>query len=140
MTQSAGWLRPDQHAAAETVIAGFRRADLPAGLATLHGRGLGHTARVLDPSRGEIDEQFRRSGIPIDLGFARSAPDDVFLLVGATGRAAVVGDLLLQSGAAEVQVYRPADHTARSDAGADATLADLSARDDPGASELNHAT
>ena len=139
MTQSAGWLRPDQHAAAETVIARFRRTDLPAGLAALHGRGLGHTARVLDPARGAIDEQFRRTGIGVDLGFALSVPDDVFLLVGATGRAAVVGDLLLQSGAAEVRVYRPADYDAPADA-ATAAVPDLSASDGSIVSDFDHAT
>lgn len=109
MTQSAGWLRPDHSTAAETVVARFHRADLPTGLAELHGRGLGHTARVLDPARGPIDEQFRRSGISADLGFTQSTADDVFLLVGATGRSAIVGDLLLHNGAAEVRIYRPGD-------------------------------
>ncbi|HEV2528075.1 MAG TPA: hypothetical protein VGT61_06500 [Thermomicrobiales bacterium] len=108
MTQSPGWLRPDQIASAETVVARFRREHLPAGLAALHGRGMGHTARVLDPERGPVDDQFRRAGIAADLGFGELAPDDVFILVSATGRSAAVGDLLLDNRARDVRVYQPA--------------------------------
>ena len=108
MTQSPGWLRPDQIASAETVVARFRRDHLPVGLAALHGRGMGHTARVLDPARGPIAELFRRAGIAVDLGFGVPSPDDIFILVSATGRSAAVGDLLLDNRARDVRVYQPA--------------------------------
>ncbi len=113
MTQSPGWLRPDQIETAETVIARYHRDHLATGLSALHGRGMGHTARVLDPARGPIEEQFRRAGIAADLGFGTPGPDDVFILVSATGRSTVVGDLLLDSRAREVRVYQP---SARRDA------------------------
>lgn len=107
MTQSPGWLRPDAITIAETVVARYRRDRLSVGLSALHGRGMGHTARVLDPARGPIADQFVQAGIAADLGFAPVTADDVFLLVSATGRSVPVGDLLLDNGAREVRVYRP---------------------------------
>lgn len=107
MVQSPGWLRPDQIESAETVVALFHRDWLASGLSALHGQGLGHTARVLDPVRGPIDRQFAQAGIGADLGFPEPSPDDVFLLVNATGRSVVVGDLLLGNRAREIRVYRP---------------------------------
>lgn len=107
MVQSPGWLRPDQIESAETVVALFQRERLSAGLSALHSRGLGHTARVLDPARGSIASQFAQAGISVDLGFPEPSPDDVFLLVNATGRSLIVGDLLLDNRAREVRVYRP---------------------------------
>ncbi len=107
MTQSPGWLRPDQIESAETVVGLYDRERLPSGLSALHSRGLGHTARVLDPSRGPIAGQFAQAGISADLGFTEPTPDDVFLLVNATGRSLIVGDLLLDNRARDVRVYRP---------------------------------
>lgn len=107
MTQSPGWLRPDQIESAETVVALYHRDRLSSGLSALHGRGLGHTARVLDPARGPIAGQFAQAGITADLGFPEPTPDDVFLLVNAAGRSLVVGDLLLDSRARDIRVYRP---------------------------------
>ena len=107
MTQSPGWLRPDQIATAETVVALYDRDRLAAGLSALHGRGLGHTARVLDPARGPIARQFAQAGIAADLGFPDPTPADVFLLVNASGRTIAVGDLLLANRAREIRVYRP---------------------------------
>ena len=108
MVQSPGWLRPDQIESSETVVALYQRDRLSSGLSALHSRGLGHTARVLDPARGSIASQFAQAGIAADLGFPEPTPDDVFLLVNATGRSLVVGDLLLDNRAREVRVYRPA--------------------------------
>lgn len=107
MTQSPGWLRPDQIESAETVVALYDRDRLSSGLSALHSRGLGHTARVLDPARGPVAGQFAQAGIAADLGFPEPTPDDVFLLVNATGRSLVVGDLLLDNRARAVRVYRP---------------------------------
>ena len=115
MTQSPGWLRPDQIESAETVVALYDRDRLSFGLAALHGRGLGHTARVLDPARGPIAQQFAQAGIAADLGFPESTPGDVFLLVNATGRSVVVGDLLLDNRAREIRVYRPAPRAVSDD-------------------------
>jgi hypothetical protein len=107
MTQSPGWLRPDSIETAETVVALFRRDRLPEGLSALHARGMGHTARVLDPARGPVADQLVRAGIAADLGLPELSGDDVLLLVAATGRSAIVGDLLLDNRAREVRVYRP---------------------------------
>lgn len=112
MTQSPGWLRPDQIESAETVVALYDRDRLSTGLSALHGRGLGHTARVLDPARGAIGGQFAQAGISADLGFPEPTPNDVFLLVNATGRSLVVGDLLLANRARDVRVYRPVQRVA----------------------------
>lgn len=107
MTQSPGWLRPDQIESAETVVALYHRGQLASGLSVLHGRGMGHTARVLDPARGPIAQQFAQAGISASLGFPEPTPDDVFLLVNASGRSVEVGDLLLGNRAREIRVYRP---------------------------------
>lgn len=107
MTQSPGWLRPDQVESAETVVALYHRDRLSSGLSALHSRGLGHTARVLDPARGPIAGQFVQAGIATDLGFPESSPDDVFLLVNASGRSGTVADLLRDNRARDVRVYRP---------------------------------
>ena len=110
-TQSPGWLRPDQIESAETVVALYERERLSSGLSALHGRGLGHTARVLDPARGSIAGQFAQAGIAADLGFSEPTAEDVFLLVNATGRSLIVGDLLLANRAKEIRVYRPVRRT-----------------------------
>lgn len=131
---AAGWLRPDQSLSAETVVARLDRTDLPEALTAVHAQGLGHTARVLDPGRGEILQQFARAGIAADLGFARMSVDDVFILVNASGRAALVGDLLLRHRAREVRVYRAAD-THQSDPVTEASDSIAEAAGDP-ATEL----
>ncbi len=115
MTQSPGWLRPDQIESAETVVALYQRDRLSSGLSALHSRGMGHTARVLDPARGPIAGQFAQAGIAVDLGFPEPTPEDVFLLVNASGRSAIVGDLLRDNRARDVRVYRPTPRVAGPD-------------------------
>lgn len=105
---------------AETVIAVLGPAALPVALARLHGAGFGHLVRVLDPARGDIGVSLRRAGITADIGLDTFDPDASVVLVQATGRSAVVGDLLLTAGAREVRVLVNPE---RRDAGEAADLA-----------------
>ncbi|MEJ7761972.1 MAG: hypothetical protein WKF80_04190 [Thermomicrobiales bacterium] len=89
---------------AETVVAVVGPAEMPVVLARLHGAGYGHLVRVLDPARGDVRESLRRAGITADLGLDRIEADASVILIQATGRAAVIGDLLLTAGAREVRV------------------------------------
>ncbi len=105
---------------AETVIAVLGPTALPVGLARLHGAGFGHLVRVLDPARGDIGVSLRRAGITADIGLDTFDPDASVVLVQATGRSAVVGDLLLTAGATDVRVLV---NPARPDAGEDSDVA-----------------
>lgn len=115
---------------AETVIAVVGPAEMPVVLARLHGAGYGHLVRVLDPARGDVRESLRRAGITADLGLDRIEADASVILIQATGRAAVIGDLLLAAGASEVRVLV---NPARRDA--DVAAHDLLLPTDAGGSE-----
>lgn len=81
--------------------------DLVAGL---HGRNLGHLARVLRQDRGDLIAQITRAGVDTS-----NVPDsldraDRVLLVNAAGRSAEVAWFLLQRGATTVWIVNPDAH------------------------------
>lgn len=101
---TTGWLRPDTVPGTDLAVGVFSRQHLSDVLGKLHARGLGQTARVFDPARGELIGQLKRAGVTVDLGLLPLAADDVVVLVSAVGRAPMVGDLMLQANAKDVRV------------------------------------
>lgn len=104
---TTGWLRPDTLPGTDLAVGVFSRDDLSDVLSLLHARGVGQTARVFDPARGEIMGQLRRAGVTADLGLGPLGPDAVLVVVRSPGRGAEVGDLMLRANAQDVRVVLP---------------------------------
>jgi hypothetical protein len=88
----------------DAVIGVVERARLSGALTEVHRSGQGHNARVLDPARGDLRGQLRRSGVQVDLGLDPRAKDNVLVLIHAPGRTAKTAELLRRAGASPVHV------------------------------------
>jgi hypothetical protein len=117
----------------DAVIAVVPRDRLSAVLTAVHRGGQGHNARVLDPARGDLKGQLRRSGVDQDIDIDPRAKDIVLVLIHAPGRIARTANLFRQAGETAVHVvgrtgatvprspFAPIPHTGR---GTQATSSD----------------
>jgi hypothetical protein len=89
-------------ATSDVVVAVFDRDQLTTGLVAVHRAGLGPMARVLDPARGGLDDQFRRTGYQVPVNFSDAGSDSVLVIVTAPGRAERAVETLRRAGARAV--------------------------------------
>jgi hypothetical protein len=94
----------DDATGGDAVIGVVERTRLSSALTEVHRSGQGHNARVLDPTRGDLRGQLRRSGVHVDLGLDPRAKDSVLLLIHSPGRTAKSAELLRRAGASAVHV------------------------------------
>jgi hypothetical protein len=88
----------------DAVIAVVARERLSAVLTAIHRGGQGHNARVLDPARGDLRGQLRRSGVESEFNVDARAKDRVLVLIHAPGRTARTAELFRRAGECEVHV------------------------------------
>jgi hypothetical protein len=95
----------------DAVIAVVPRDRLSAVLTAVHRGGQGHNARVLDPKRGDLRGQLRRSGVQQDVEVDPRAKDVVLVLIHAPGRVAKTADMFRLAGESDVHVVGRAGAT-----------------------------
>jgi hypothetical protein len=88
----------------DAVIAVVPRDRLNSVLTAVHRGGQGHNARVLDPARGDVRGQLRRSGVLQDIDLGAGAKDAVLVLIHAPGRVAKTADLFRHAGEYDVHI------------------------------------
>ncbi len=86
---------------ADHVIGIFPRETLSAALASTHRAGFGPQTRVIDASRGGIDEQLDRLGLSVQW-IEPPGHEEAIILVVAPGRRASVTDMFWRLGARAV--------------------------------------
>ena len=89
---------------ADAILGIFAREGLSAALVSIHRAGFGPNARVLDPTRGDVGGQLRRTGFAPPAGFVAvtSEKTDALILVTAPGRAASIGQTFAGLGAHQI--------------------------------------
>jgi hypothetical protein len=92
----------------EVVVGVFGREQLSDGLVAIHQAGLGPMARVLDPARGDLDAQLRRTGYEVPVSFAEGDAGIALLFITAPGRAERAATTMTQAGARAVYQARRA--------------------------------
>jgi hypothetical protein len=108
---------------AEVVVAVVDDSKLSSVLSAIHGAGLGHVARGIrskigttrasrgtarSTSRGDMREQLRHNGIPVEQIPDALEGEERLLVVNAAARSSSTADLMLQHGAAAVWIVSPA--------------------------------
>ena len=109
---------------AEVVVAVVDDAKLSSVLSAIHGAGLGHVARGIRSQRGDVREQLRRTGIPVEQSPEQLQDVERLLVINAAARSSMTADLLLQHGAIAVWIVSPAGFWREIDDRAEAMLAD----------------
>ncbi len=109
---------------AEVVVAVVDDSKLSSVLSAVHGAGLGHVARGIRSQRGDVREQLRRTGIPVEQSPEHLHGVERLLVINAAARSRMTADLLLQHGAIAVWIVSPAGFWREIDDRAEAMLAD----------------
>ncbi len=103
---------------AEVVVAVVDDAKLSSILSAIHGAGMGHVARGIrsqqssrsgrGAARGNVREQLRHNGIPVEQIPEALEGAERLLVVNAAARSTSTADLMLQHGAIAVWIVSPA--------------------------------
>lgn len=109
---------------AEVVVAVVDDSKLSSVLSSIHGAGLGHVARGIRSQRGDVREQLRRTGIPVEQSPEHLQDVERLLVINAAARSLRTADLLLQHGAIAVWIVSPAGFWREIDDRAEAMVAD----------------
>lgn len=82
----------------DVLVALVERDQLNAILPVVHRHALGHVARVLDGSRGEVTSQLGRAGVPVVQAPITVMDAPLLLMISAAARCPSAARLLIQSG------------------------------------------
>lgn len=120
---------------AEVVVAVVDDAKLSSILSAIHGAGMGHVARGIrsqqssrsgrGAARGNVREQLRHNGIPVEQIPEALEGAERLLVVNAAARSMSTADLMLQHGAIAVWIVSPAGVWGEIDDRAEMMVADV---------------